>query len=78
MKLVYIGKTGQFINGVPARDLASHEVQKIAREWRLSLAETEGLLIQSKLYKAEAPPQSDTHEAQAPASPKKKTRKEGA
>lgn len=52
MKLIYQGK-GEYIHGVPARDLSSEEVQRIATDWGKSLAETEGLLIQRGLYKAE-------------------------
>lgn len=50
MKLIYQGKNGEYIMGVPARDLEAHEVQAIAHEWGLSLAETEGLLIKRGLY----------------------------
>ncbi len=50
MALKWIGKEGEFINEVPARDLTNDEVQAIAQLWGLSLAETEGLLIKSKRY----------------------------
>lgn len=50
MALKFLGKFPEHINGVPARDLDDSEVQAIADEWGLSLAETEGLLIKHKLY----------------------------
>jgi hypothetical protein len=50
MALKFMGKFPEHINGVPARDLDDSEVQAIASEWGLSLAETEGLLIKHKLY----------------------------
>ncbi len=53
MKLIYQGKRGEFINEVPARDLEAQDVQVIATKWGKSIAETEGLLIQHGLYKAE-------------------------
>lgn len=76
MKLLYCGKDGKFINGIPARDLESHEVQKIANEWNMSLAETEGLLIQRGLYKAEKI-ESTAEVATAIPIKKKSSRKEG-
>lgn len=54
MKLIYQGKNGEWINGVPARDLEAHEIQAIADSWQLSLAQTEGLLMSRGLYKAES------------------------
>lgn len=51
MKLIYQGKNGEFLNGVPARDLEPHEIQAVADMWQKSLAETEGILISRGLYK---------------------------
>lgn len=73
MKLIWIGKEGQYITGVPARDLEAHEVQKIAHDWQLSLAETEGLLIQRGLYKTVADTTGNVANVQT--TPKKKTAK---
>lgn len=51
MKLIYQGQG--VINGVPARDLEPQDVKKIAEDWQLSVAETEGLLIKRGVYKVE-------------------------
>jgi hypothetical protein len=50
MALKFLGTFPEHINGVPARDLDDSEVQAIATEWGVSLAECEGLLMRHKLY----------------------------
>lgn len=54
MKLLYIGTNGTFINEVPARDLDAQDIQIVSEKWGLSVAETEGLLLKSKLYKQDS------------------------
>lgn len=52
MKLKYIGKDGKSIAGIPARDLDEDEVKAASKVLGLSLAKTEGILIERGLYKA--------------------------
>lgn len=51
MALVYVGD-GRYIGGVPAEDLPDETIKRIAGEWGLSVAQTEGLLIERGLYKS--------------------------
>lgn len=51
MALEYIGQ-GRAIPGVPASDLSDEDLKAVAANFGLSLAETEGLLIERKLYRS--------------------------
>lgn len=70
MALKYVADGESHINEVPARDLTDGDIQDISDKWKLSIAQTEGLLIKSKLYKfAEKTDESTagaTTEIQAP------------
>jgi hypothetical protein len=48
--LIYNGTLPQHINGVPARNLTVEDIKQVAQLWGISTTETEGLLIQHKLY----------------------------
>lgn len=75
MRLIYQGKRGEYINGVPARDLEAHEVQAIAQAWGYSLAQTEGLLIKRGLYRMEASAVATTTENIDKEAPKQRVKK---
>lgn len=51
MALKYIGDGSRYIGGVPAEDLNDEMIKRLATEWGYSIAETEGILIKSGLYK---------------------------
>lgn len=75
MKLIYQGKRGEYINGVPARDLEAHEVQAIASQWGYSLAQTEGLLMKRGLYRMEASAVESATESIDKEAPKQRVKK---
>lgn len=51
MALKYVGDGNRYIGGIPAENLPDEVIKRIATEWGYSVAETEGILIKSGLYK---------------------------
>lgn len=62
MALRYLGD-GKYIQNIPAQDLSTEECVSLAQQAGISLAEFEGAMIASRLYKYADAPKKATKEA---------------
>lgn len=70
MKLIYQGKQGEYIAGIPARDLTDEEVNRYALEWGYGQDAFIALLTRRGLYARETVTPATLMEEQ-PAPPKR-------